>query len=141
MALRGHGKGDDGSSASKPQAAKFLAKPKPSGQHSTSNITATVASSFKENLSTELASISDPEIQVGWLHNDCVTNVIWIDRFIFLFCFFLHEIGGDSAPIDRTRSIKGENCPQRPHPVCRSISRHVASSSTGHQPYDSGRGC
>jgi len=59
LVFRGRGKGDDNSNASKPQAAKFLPKPK----SSTSNVTPSIGS-FKGDI-PELSSISDPELQVS----------------------------------------------------------------------------
>ena len=62
LALRGRGKGDD-STTTKPQAAKFLAKPK-SANHS--NVTPSVGS-FKTDMIPELSSVNDPDIQVSIL--------------------------------------------------------------------------
>lgn len=59
--LRGRGKGDENASAQKPQAAKFLAKPK-TANHSTA--TASVGS-FRAEYIPELSSINDPDTQVS----------------------------------------------------------------------------
>lgn len=58
--MKGRGKGDENSSAPKPQAAKFLAKPK-TVNHSTA--TASIGS-FRAEYIPELSSINDPDTQV-----------------------------------------------------------------------------
>ncbi|XP_032778389.2 LOW QUALITY PROTEIN: probable G-protein coupled receptor 158 [Daphnia magna] len=59
LALRGRGKEDASSMANKPQAAKFLAKPK-SANHS--NVTPS-GGSFRTDVMPELSSVNDPDIQ------------------------------------------------------------------------------
>ncbi|KAI9562198.1 hypothetical protein GHT06_013163 [Daphnia sinensis] len=59
LALRGRGKDDASSMANKPQAAKFLAKPK-SANHS--NVTPS-GGSFRTDMMPELSSVNDPDIQ------------------------------------------------------------------------------
>jgi hypothetical protein len=61
LALRGRGKDDASSTTNKPQAAKFLAKPK-SANHS--NVTPS-GGSFRTDMIPELSSVNDPDIQVS----------------------------------------------------------------------------
>jgi hypothetical protein len=72
LALRGRGKDDASSTTNKPQAAKFLAKPK-SANHS--NVTPS-GGSFRTDMMPELSSVNDPDIQVSIFsaHKDLYTS-------------------------------------------------------------------